>query len=79
MLSPNTPITGRTSLFVEIEVRDSEARTWSVWQSTDGLPGVDVNDLLQQAIDAGFDDVRATLHNTGSLDDPSLIVGDSSG
>jgi len=26
------------------------------------------------AIDVGFDDVRASVHNTGSLDDPSLIV-----
>ena len=30
--------------------------------------------LLQQAIDAGFDDVRASVHNTGCLDDPNLIV-----
>ena len=74
MLSPNTPSTGRTVLFVDVEVRDHELGTWSVWQSTDGLPGVDVDVLLQQAIDAGFDDVRATVHNTGSLDDPTLIV-----
>jgi len=25
MLDPNTPITGRTALFVEVEVRDHEA------------------------------------------------------
>ena len=74
MLSPNTPISGRTALFVEIEVRDNELGTWSAWQSTDGLPTVDVDVLLQQAIDAGFDDVRATVHNTGPLDDPTLIV-----
>jgi len=26
------------------------------------------------SVDAGFDDVRASVHNTGFLDDPSLIV-----
>ncbi len=65
MLSPNTPITGRTELFVEVEVRDHDVGSWSVWRSTDGLHGVDLNDLLQEAIDAGFDDIRANVHNTG--------------
>ena len=74
MLNPNTPITGRVALFVEVEVRDHEAGTWTVWRETDQLQGEGVSVLLQQAIDAGFDDVRASVHNTGSLDDPSLIV-----
>ena len=74
MLEPSTCITGRTGLFVEIEVRDHAVGTWSLWSSIDQSPGVDVNALLQQAIDAGFDDVRASVHNTGSLDDPNLIV-----
>ena len=74
MLEPSTCITGRTGLFVEVEVRDHEVCTWSLWSSIDQSPGVDVDTLLQQAIDAGFDDVRASVHNTGSLDDPNLIV-----
>jgi len=74
MLNPNHAITGRTALFVEVEVRDHEVGTWELWQSADGLPDVDVNTLMQTAIDAGFDDVRASVHNTGSLDDPNLIV-----
>ena len=74
MLDPNTPVTGRTALFVEVEVRDHEEGTWSVWSSIDQSPGVDMNARLQQAIVAGFDDVRAYVHNTGSLDDPTLIV-----
>ena len=74
MLDANTPITGRTALFVEVEVRDHEVGTWSLWSSTDRSQSEDVNVLLQRAIDAGFDDVRASVHNTGSLDDPSLIV-----
>jgi len=36
-----------------------------------------MNAMMQQAIDAGFDDIRATVHNTGPLDDPSLIVAHS--
>ena len=36
--------------------------------------GVDLNAALQQAIDAGFDDVRVIVRNTGSVDDPTLIV-----
>ena len=74
MLVPNTPITGRSALYVEVEVRDHEVGSWSVWSSTDQSQGVDMNALVQQAIDAGFDDVRASVHNTGSLDDPNLIV-----
>lgn len=74
MLNPNTLNTGRTALFVEVEVRDHEAGTWTVWRATDRSQGVDVDALLQQAIDAGFDDVRASVHNTGCLDDPNLIV-----
>ena len=74
MLDPNTPITGRTALFVEVEVRDQEEGTWSVWSSIDQSQGVDMNALLQQAIVAGFGDVHAIVHNTGSLDDLSLIV-----
>ena len=77
MLKPNIALTGRTSLFVDIEVLDHEVGTWSVWVTADRAQGVDVNTLLQLAIDAGFDDVRAIVHNSGSLDDPSLIVGDS--
>jgi hypothetical protein len=69
MLDPNTPITGRTALFVEVEIRDHEVGTWTAWRATDRFRGVDVNVLLQQAIDAGFDDVRASVHNTGSLDE----------
>ena len=65
MLSPNTPKTGRTELFVEVEVRDHDFGSWSVWRATDGLHDVDLNRLLQEAIDAGFDDIRATVHNTG--------------
>ena len=74
MLVPNTPITGRSALYVEVEVRDHEVGSWSVWSSTDQSQGVDMNAMMQQAIDAGFDDVRAVVHNTGSLDDPNLIV-----
>ena len=74
MLVSNTPITGRSALYVEVEVRDHEVGSWSVWSSTDQSQGVDMNALVQQAIDAGFDDVRASVHNTGSLDDPNLIV-----
>ena len=74
MLVPNTPMTGRSALYVEVEVRDHEVGSWSVWSSTDQSQGVDMNALMQQAIDAGFDDVRASVHNTGSLDDPNLIV-----
>jgi hypothetical protein len=66
MLDPNTPITGRTTLFVEVDVRDHEVGEWTAWRSTDALPSVDVEVLLQAAIDAGFDDVRARVHNTGS-------------
>jgi len=69
MLNPNTPITGRTALFVEVEVRDHEMDTWTVWRSTAESRRVDVDVLLQQAIDAGFDDVRASVHNTGSVDE----------
>jgi len=67
VVDPNTPITGRTALYVGIEVRDHEVGAWSVWRSTDRFRGADVNLMLQQAIDAGFDDVRASVHNTGSL------------
>jgi len=74
MLNPNTPVTGRTALYVDVEVRDHEVGSWTVWSSTDQSQGVDMNGLMQQAIDAGFDDVRASVHNTGSLDDPNLIV-----
>jgi hypothetical protein len=74
VLNPNTPNTGRTALFVEVEVRDHEVGTWSLWSATDRSQSEDVNVLLQQAIDAGFDDVRASVHNTGCLDDPILIV-----
>jgi hypothetical protein len=74
VLVPNTPITGRSALYVEVEVRDHEVDSRSVWSSTDQSQGVDMNALMQQAIDAGFDDVRASVHNTGSLDDPNLIV-----
>lgn len=74
MLDPNSPITGRTALFVEVEVRDHEVGTWSLGSSTDRSQSEDVNVLLQQAIDAGFDDVRASVHNTGCLADPNLIV-----
>jgi len=74
VLDPNTPITGRTALYVEVEVRDHGVGSWSVWSSADQSQGVDMNAMMQQAIDAGFDDVRAVVHNTGSLDDPNLIV-----
>ena len=74
MLDPNTPITRRTALFVEVEVRDHEEGTWSLWSSTYQSQGVDMNALRQQAIDAGFDDVRACVQSTGSLDDPNLIM-----
>jgi hypothetical protein len=74
VLVPNTPITGRSALYVEVEVRDHEVDSWSVWSSTNQSQGVDMNALMQQAIDAGLDDVRASVHNTGSLDDPNLIV-----
>ena len=74
MLDPNTPITGRTAVFVEVEVRDHEEGTLSVWSSIDQSQGVDMNALLQQAIVAGVDDVHAIVHNTGSLDGPNLIV-----
>ena len=74
MLDPRTSITGRTTLLVEVEVRDHELGRWSAWQSGEGLPGVDPDVLVQHAIAAGFDDVRAGVHNTGSLDDPNLIV-----
>jgi hypothetical protein len=65
VLHPNTLITGRTALFVEVEVHDHEVGIWSVWSSTDKSQGVDMNALMQRAIDAGFDDVRASVHNTG--------------
>jgi hypothetical protein len=74
MLNPNTPVTGRTELFVQVEVRDHEVGSWSVWSSTDESHGVDLNALLQKAIDAGFDDLRVIMHNTECLDDPNLIV-----
>ena len=74
MLNPNTPSTGRTPLFVEVDVIDHEAGAWSFWSSTDDSDVADVNALLQQAIDAGFDDVRVSVRNTGSVDDPTLIV-----
>lgn len=74
MLDPRTSITGRTTLFVEIEVRDHELGTWSAWQSGQGRPGVDPDVLVQRAMAAGFDDVRARAHNTGPLDNPNLIV-----
>ena len=64
-LNPNTPIPGRTALFVDVDVFDHEAGAWSLWSSTDDSEVADVNALLQQAIDAGFDDVRASVHNTG--------------
>ena len=67
---PNTPITGRTALFVEVDVFDREVGAWNVWSSTDDSGVADVNALLQKAIDAGFDDVRASVRNTGCLDDP---------
>ena len=69
MLDPNTPLTGRTALFVEVEVRDHEAGAWTVWRPAARSPRVDVDGLLQQAIDAGFDDVRAGVHSTGCLDE----------
>ena len=53
---------------------DHEAGTWTVWRFNDRLPAMDVVALLQQAIDAGCDDVRAVVHNTGSVDDPNLIM-----
>jgi hypothetical protein len=65
MLIPNTPITGRTALFVEVDVFDHEVCAWNVWSSTEDSEVADVNALLQKAIDAGFDDVRASVHNTG--------------
>ena len=74
MLNPNTPVTGRTALYVDVEVRDHEVGSWTEWSSTDQSQGVDMNAPMQQAIDSGFDDVRASVHNTGSLDDPILIV-----
>jgi hypothetical protein len=74
VLDPNTPITGRSALYVEVEVHDHETGSWSVLSSIDDSQGVDTNAMMQQAIDAGFDDIRAIVHNTGPLDDPSLIV-----
>jgi len=74
VLDPSTSITGRTTLFVEVEVRDHELGTRSVWQSGEGLRGVDPDVLVQHAIDAGFDDVHARVQDTGHLDDPNLIV-----
>lgn len=66
MLDPNTPITGRSALYVEVEVHDHEAGSWSVLSSIDESQGVDMNAVMQHAIDAGFDDIRAIAHNTGA-------------
>jgi len=66
MLNPNTAITGRITLFVEVDVFDHDVGVWNVWSSTHDSEAADVNALLQEAIDAGFDDVRASVHNTGS-------------
>ena len=69
MVSPNTAATGRTALFVEIEVCDHDVGGWTTWRPADRFECVDVDGLLQQAIDAGFDDVRVGIHSTGSADE----------
>jgi hypothetical protein len=69
MLHPNTPNAGRTALFVEVEVLDHEVDAWTVWRPAARSPRVDLDGLLQQAVDAGFDDVRARVHSTGCPDE----------
>ena len=69
MLGPNTQDTESMALFVEIEVWDHDVVAWTVWHSTNRVRGPDVDLVLQQAIDAGYDDVRASVYNTGSVDD----------
>jgi len=69
VVHPNSMMTGRTRLFSSVEVFDHERGSWVTWAPLTDAAEVHADDVLQAAIDDGFDDVRLVLHATGSSAD----------
>ncbi len=66
MISSNTAVTGRTSLFHEVSIYDHEEDQWVVWLPCERACEVSADVLLQSAIDAGHDDIRLLVHVSGA-------------
>jgi len=65
VIDPHTGATGRTRLFASVEVLDHEYDEWATWAFVDDAAQVNVEALLQDAVDAGHDDIRLVLHVAG--------------
>jgi hypothetical protein len=69
MIDPATDMTGRTRLFASVEAFDHELQEWADWAFLDDAARMDADSLLQDAIDAGHDDIRLLLHVTGAREE----------
>ncbi len=65
MIDAKPALTGRTTVFSSVEVLDHEREEWTTFLPIDARPAASAEDLVQEAIDAGWDDVRLVVHVTG--------------
>lgn len=65
MIDPNTVATGRTTVFSSVEVLDHEREEWTTFHPVDTRGTVRADDLVEDAVDAGWDDVRLVVHVSG--------------
>lgn len=66
MIDPRPALTGRTTVFSSVEVLDHERGEWVTFLPVDSRPAASGDDLVQEAIDAGWDDVRFVVHASGN-------------
>lgn len=54
-------------VFTSVEVLDHERGEWTSWLPVDARGAAGADDLVQDAVDAGWDDVRLVVHVTGGV------------
>ena len=75
MIDPRPAVNGRTAVFSSVEVLDHEREEWTTFLPIDARPAASADDLFQEAIDAGWDDVRLVVHVTGDAPRSELRAG----
>jgi hypothetical protein len=66
VIGPNPVVTGRSTLFASVDVLDHERGEWTAWLPDEVLGAASAEDLVQSAVDGGWDDIRLVVHVSGA-------------